>query len=53
MVQMLLRLAPDREGQSQEAKDSVLLGSATEQKLQENAGSLCERLTSFSNYVNR
>ena len=53
MVQMLLRLAPDREGHSQEAKDAVLLGSATVNKLQQDATSMCKRLTTFSYYVTR
>ncbi|CAH1787293.1 unnamed protein product [Owenia fusiformis] len=51
MVQMLLRLAPDRPDSSKEAKDAVLLGSAPLTKLQQNATSLFERLDHFTIYV--
>ncbi|XP_071115667.1 axonemal dynein light chain domain-containing protein 1-like [Haliotis cracherodii] len=51
MVQMLLRLAPDKEGNSVEAGEMVLLGSSSIPLLHENAKSLFERLQKFSNYV--
>ena len=51
MVQLLLRLAPDKKEHSAEAREAVLLGSATVRELQNNAKSLFQRLESFSKYV--
>ena len=51
MVHVLLRLAPDKEGHSEEAKQAVLMGSAPIAQIQANAKSLFERLISFSKYV--
>lgn len=51
MVQMLLRLAPDQKDHSAEAKQAVLLGSATLGQLQANAKSLFTQLSTFTNYV--
>lgn len=51
MVQVLLHLAPEKEGNSKEAKDMVLLGSSTLNQLHANAKSLFEQLEVFSKYV--
>lgn len=51
MVQVLLRLAPDRPDHSAEARDAVLLGSTTVAELNANAKSLFQRLFNFSAYV--
>ena len=51
MVQMLLRLAPDREDHSQEAREAVLMGSATVLELKSNANNLFHQLQSFTKYV--
>ena len=51
MVQLLLRLAPDRKEHSAEAREAVLLGSATVGELQSSAKSLFGRLEMFSKYV--
>ncbi|ELU17826.1 hypothetical protein CAPTEDRAFT_221957 [Capitella teleta] len=51
MVQMLLRLAPDQKHHTAEAKEAVLLGSATIGQLQSNAKLLFEQMTSFTKYV--
>ena len=51
MVQMLLRLAPDRASHSQEARDAVLEGTPTIAQLVANAKSLFQRLAGFSKYV--
>lgn len=51
MVQTLLRLAPDKEGNSQEAAEMALMGSVSIPQLHENAKSLFETLQQFSNYV--
>ncbi|XP_052721411.1 axonemal dynein light chain domain-containing protein 1-like isoform X4 [Crassostrea angulata] len=51
MVQMLLRLAPDHEGNSKEAADMVLLNSLTLGQLHSNVKMLFEQLQQFTNYV--
>lgn len=51
MVQVLLRLAPDKKGNSKEAGEMALLGSATFNELHQNAKSLFEQLQMFSIYV--
>ncbi|XP_056012057.1 axonemal dynein light chain domain-containing protein 1-like isoform X3 [Ostrea edulis] len=51
MVQMLLRLAPDHEGNSKEAADMVLLNSLTLGQLYSNIKMLFEQLEQFSKYV--
>ena len=51
MVQVLLRLAPDKEGNSKEAKEIVLLGSATLNQIHASAKTLFEQLEVFSKYV--
>ena len=51
MVHVLLRLAPDRDDHSEEAKQAVLLGSAPIATIMKNAKSLFERLIAFSKYV--
>ncbi|XP_053380213.1 axonemal dynein light chain domain-containing protein 1-like [Mercenaria mercenaria] len=51
MVQVLLRLAPDKEGNSKEAGEMALLGSATVSQLHQNAKSLFDQLQMFSVYV--
>ncbi|XP_061169866.1 axonemal dynein light chain domain-containing protein 1-like isoform X2 [Saccostrea echinata] len=51
MVQMLLRLAPDKEGNSKEAADMVLLNSLTLGQLYSNVKMLFEQLEQFSTYV--
>ena len=51
MVQTLLRLAPDKEGNSQEAAEMALLGSVSVPQLHENAKQLFQSLHTFSNYV--
>lgn len=51
MVQVLLRLAPDKEGNSKEAGEMALLASATLNQLHQNAKSLFQQLQTFSNYV--
>lgn len=51
MVQILLRLAPDREGNSKEAGEMALLGSESFSQLHQNAKSLFEKLQMFSYYV--
>lgn len=51
MVQMLLRLAPDHEGNSKEAADMVLLNSLTLGQLHSNVKMLFEQLKQFTNYV--
>ena len=51
MEQILLRLAPDRKEHSAEAREAVLLGSASIGELQSNAKSLFNRLELFSRYV--
>ena len=51
MVQMLLRLAPDREDHSQEAREAVLMGSATVPELKSYANNLFHQLQSFTRYV--
>jgi hypothetical protein len=51
MVQVLLRLAPNKEGNSKEAGEMALLGSATVTQLHQNAKSLFEQLQMFSSYV--
>ncbi|KAL4218861.1 Axonemal dynein light chain domain-containing protein 1 [Mactra antiquata] len=51
MVQVLLRLAPDKEGNSKEAGEMALLGSATLNELHQGAKSLFEQLQMFSDYV--
>lgn len=51
MIQVLLRLAPDKEGNSQEAAEMALLGSASIPQLTEVANTLFESLETFSNYV--
>ena len=51
MVQVLLRLAPDKEGNSKEAREMALLGSATLSQLHANAKSLFEQLEMFTSYV--
>lgn len=51
MVQMLLRLAPDREDNSKEAGEMALLGSAPLSDLHSKIKSLFEQLEMFTNYV--
>ncbi len=51
MVQILLRIAPDKKEHSQEAREAVLLGSASIGELQSNAKSLFKRIEQFSKYV--
>ncbi|XP_078323462.1 axonemal dynein light chain domain-containing protein 1-like isoform X4 [Crassostrea virginica] len=51
MVQMLLRLAPDHEGNSKEAADMVLLNSLTLGQLHSNVKMLFEQLEQFTVYV--
>ncbi len=51
MVQILLRLAPDREGHSLEAREAVLQGSAPVAQLKSDAKSLFHRLKAFTKYV--
>ena len=51
MVQMLLRLAPDQKHHTAEAKQAVLMGSASVGQLQSNAKSLFEQMSSFTKYV--
>lgn len=51
MVQTLLRLAPDKEGNSREAAEMALLGSVSVPQLHENAKQLFQSLHTFSNYV--
>ncbi|KAK7095467.1 axonemal dynein light chain domain-containing protein 1-like [Littorina saxatilis] len=51
MVHTLLRLAPDKEGNSQEASEMALLGSVSVPQLHENAKQLFQSLHTFSNYV--
>ncbi|XP_059177935.1 axonemal dynein light chain domain-containing protein 1-like isoform X2 [Physella acuta] len=51
MVQILLRLAPDKEGNSKEAGEMALLGSASIPQLTEVAKTLFEALENFSNSV--
>nr|KAG5700478.1 hypothetical protein BaRGS_013965 [Batillaria attramentaria] len=51
MVQTLLRLAPDKAGNSKQAGEMALLGSVSIPQLHENAKSLFETLQQFSNYV--
>ncbi|XP_012942468.1 axonemal dynein light chain domain-containing protein 1 isoform X2 [Aplysia californica] len=51
MVQVLLRLAPDKEGNSKESNEMALLGSASVPQLTEVAKTLFESLETFSNYV--
>ncbi|XP_021363514.1 axonemal dynein light chain domain-containing protein 1-like isoform X7 [Mizuhopecten yessoensis] len=51
MVQMLLRLAPDREDNSKEASEMALLGSAPLSDLHSKIKTLFEQLEMFTNYV--
>ncbi|XP_060065790.1 axonemal dynein light chain domain-containing protein 1-like [Ylistrum balloti] len=51
MVQMLLRLAPDREDNSKEASEMALLGSAPLGELHAKIKTLFEQLEMFTNYV--
>ncbi|KAL3870210.1 hypothetical protein ACJMK2_038289, partial [Sinanodonta woodiana] len=51
MVQVLLRLAPDKKGNSKEASEMALLSSTTISQLHQNAKTLFEQLESFSKYV--
>ncbi|XP_033732804.1 axonemal dynein light chain domain-containing protein 1-like isoform X2 [Pecten maximus] len=51
MVQMLLRLAPDREDNSKEASEMALLGSAPLSDLHAKIKTLFEQLEMFTNYV--
>ncbi|XP_077986638.1 axonemal dynein light chain domain-containing protein 1-like isoform X2 [Glandiceps talaboti] len=51
MIQVLLRLAPDKEGNPQEAIESSMAATATTSEIREKAESICERLTDFSNYI--
>ncbi|PVD21951.1 hypothetical protein C0Q70_17754 [Pomacea canaliculata] len=51
MVQTLLRLAPDREGNSREASEMALLGSVSVPQLIENAKCLFKVLEVFSNSI--
>lgn len=51
MVQTLLRLAPDREGNSREASEMALLGSVSVPQLIENAKCLFKVLEAFSNSI--
>jgi len=51
MVQVLLRLAPDKKGNSKEAGEMALIGSTTMNQLHQNAKTLFDQLQTFSNYV--
>jgi hypothetical protein len=51
MVQMLLRLAPDKEGNSKEAAEMALLASLPLNVLHSNVKVLIEQLEDFSRYV--
>ena len=51
MVQMLLRLAPDKEGNSKEAAEMALLASLPLNELHSNVKVLIEQLEDFSRYV--
>ncbi|KAK3723089.1 hypothetical protein RRG08_037283 [Elysia crispata] len=51
MVQVLLRLAPDKDGNSKEAAEMALLGSASIPQLIEVVKTLFESIEAFSNYV--
>ena len=51
MVQMLLRLAPDREGNSKEAAEMALLNSLSLSELHINVKMLFDQLEDFSEYV--
>ena len=46
-----IRLAPDKEGNSKEAGEMALLGSATLSQLHANAESLFDQLAILSSYV--
>ena len=48
MVQLLLRLSPDRPDHSIEARDSIHLGSATAAQIEESGHELFERLRFFT-----
>ncbi|XP_074655207.1 axonemal dynein light chain domain-containing protein 1-like [Tubulanus polymorphus] len=51
MVHMLLHIAPDREENSAEAKEMVLLGASSITELTNNAHTLFERLDNFTRYL--
>ncbi|KAK3088891.1 hypothetical protein FSP39_025040 [Pinctada imbricata] len=51
MVQMLLRLAPDKEGNSKEAAEMALLNSLSLSELHANVKMLFDQLEEFSDYV--
>ncbi|XP_070532396.1 axonemal dynein light chain domain-containing protein 1-like isoform X2 [Ptychodera flava] len=51
MIQVLLRLAPDKEGNPQEAIESSMAATSTTGEIREKANSLFERLTNFTNYI--
>lgn len=51
MVQMLLRLAPDKEGNSKEAAEMALLASLPLNELHSNVKVLIEQIEDFSRYV--
>ena len=53
MVQLLLRLAPDREDHSQEARDSILLGSATIAEIEKSGLELFKRIDEFTQYLGK
>lgn len=51
MVQMLLRLAPDRPGNSHEAHEAALLASAPPEDLRETASVLSQQISAFTKYL--
>ncbi|KAK6195039.1 hypothetical protein SNE40_000555 [Patella caerulea] len=51
MVQLLLRLAPDREDHSEEARQLALIGTSSIPQLHEQVKQLFDKLELFSNYV--
>ena len=53
MIQVLLRLAPDRDDIPPETVESVMASAPTIPQVEEKATILFDRLTSFSNYITR
>ena len=53
MVQLLLRLAPDRDDHSPQARDSILMGSASIAEIETSGKDLFNRVHEFTQRVSK